>query len=878
MMGEAENRADAPIESTVGVAGCSLMPRYAKQLEWIDAQQGRMTRLVCEWSAINSGTGNVPGIQRQAAALVKEYAGLGGDLREIPLPPRQIINHAGQPLDEPVGHALSIIKRPDAPLRVLLGIHMDTVYGPDDPFQACEQIDANTVRGPGVADAKGGLVVMLIALEALEQSVLAGAIGWEVLINPDEEVGSVSSGYLFAQAAKRNHLGLLFEPALPDGSLVSSRKGSGNFTVVVRGRSAHAGRDFHVGRNAIVAMTELIRLLDSLNGRHPGITLNVGQVEGGGAVNVVPDLAICRFNVRATDPSQQRLVETHVREAVNEIARRDGITLMLHGGFSSPPKPLDSPTQRLLDHLRACGQEMNLPIQWKASGGASDGNRLAAAGLPTVDSLGVRGGEIHSANEFIHLDSLAEREADSALSPETGGRRAALGHQPEITCMTPLVAESFRNDTAHRPRCALVLEALSDHQRQITGIRPADPERKVSYGETLRAFTAMRGGSLYYPYLGTGIGRGPLVELGDGSIKYDMISGIGVHYFGHSHPMLIEAGIDAALSDTVMEGNLQQDADSVAFSKLLLDTACKNCAALTHCFLTATGATANENALKIIFQKHSPAHRLLAFEHCFAGRTLALAQITDKAGYRVGLPSILNVDYVPFFDATNPEQSTGRALAALRDHLQRCPHQHAAMIFELVQGEGGYYAGQREFFVALMDELRKHHVAIMIDEIQTFGRTPEPFAFQHFGLDAYVDVVTVGKLTQACATLFREEYTPQPNLISQTFTASTSAIFAGRAIVRGARRGQIFWSRWHDQSSSPPLRQPSGEHCPPASNMGVGSVWPGGDDCVYSVRWGPRPHQKNPTRALRRRRHRLCGRLVSRAHPFPHARRGNYRR
>ncbi len=358
--------------------------------------------------------------------------------------------------------------------------------------------------------------------------------------------------------------------------------------------------------------------------------------------------------------------------------------------------------------------------------------------------------------------------------------------------MKPLVAESFTSDPRIAQARRLVMEALADYQQAITGIRAADPERKASYAESLRQFAAMRGGALFYPYLGTGIGKGALVELADGSVKYDMISGIGVHYFGHSHPQLVEAGFNAALSDTVMEGNLQQDTDSVAFSRLLIDAARRHGGNLEHCFLTATGATANENALKMVLQKHAPAQRILAFEHCFAGRTLALAQITDKAAYRVGLPTILSVDYVPFFDAFTAAESTARSLRALREHLTRFPKQHAAMMLELVQGEGGYYAGQRDFFVAIMDELQKHQIAIVIDEIQTFGRTSEPFAFQHFGLDAYVDVVTVGKLTQACATLFTDAYKPQPNLVSQTFTSSTAAIFAGRVIIESLLSGGYF--------------------------------------------------------------------------------------
>src|SRR5262249_39128994 len=152
----------------------------------------------------------------------------------------------GREKSRPLGKALAFQSPPRAGPRVLLGIHYDTVFGVDHLFQSVTRVDENTLRGPGVCDAKGGLLVLLHALLALERSPVAGSLAWEVLLNPDEEIGSPGSGSLFAAAAKRNDIGLLFEPALPDGSLVASRKGSGNFTFIVHGRAAHAGRDAHL--------------------------------------------------------------------------------------------------------------------------------------------------------------------------------------------------------------------------------------------------------------------------------------------------------------------------------------------------------------------------------------------------------------------------------------------------------------------------------------------------------------------------------------------------------------------------------------------------------------------------------------------------------
>jgi len=355
--------------------------------------------------------------------------------------------------------------------------------------------------------------------------------------------------------------------------------------------------------------------------------------------------------------------------------------------------------------------------------------------------------------------------------------------------MEPILAEIFSRKKlaasrlASDPRIAqakrLLLQAVDEHQKGLDHVRPPDPELKLPYEKLIEAFESCRGGKLWYPYIGSGIGNGPFVELLDGSVKYDFISGIGVHYWGHSHPDIIESSIDAALSNTIMQGHLQQNADALRFSQLLLSHA-----KLDHCFLTTSGAMANENALKIAFQKRHPANRLLAFEKNFAGRTLAISQITDKPAYREGLPPMLEVDYLPFYDPKDPEGSTARALKQLKGHLEAHPGKHAAMLFELVQGEAGARPGSRAFFKALMTPLKEEGIAIIDDEVQAFGRTPELFAFRYFGLEEFVDIVTVGKLSQVCATLFKNSWQPKPGLLSQTFTGAAAVIRAGEVIVR----------------------------------------------------------------------------------------------
>jgi 4-aminobutyrate aminotransferase-like enzyme len=333
----------------------------------------------------------------------------------------------------------------------------------------------------------------------------------------------------------------------------------------------------------------------------------------------------------------------------------------------------------------------------------------------------------------------------------------------------------------------MLLEAVAKQKKFITGIRPPNPELSVHYQEALDTLGKHRGGKLWYPYLGSGIGNGCLVELMDGSVKYDFIGGIGVHHFGHSHPEILSACIDGAISDVVMQGHLQQNTDQMELIDLLISES-----KMDHCFLGTSGSMSNDNALKIAMQKNQPAKRVLAFERGFAGRTWAMSQITEKPAVREGLPVQLGVDFIPFFDPAKPEESIKNAVNRLKNYIWRYPKDHALMLFELIQGEGGYYPGSKEFFRALMTILKDNHIAVHIDEIQTFGRTPKLFAFQHYGLEDLVDIVTIGKLSQVCALLFKDEYTPRSGLLSQTFTSSTTAIHAAKEIIHLMIREGFF--------------------------------------------------------------------------------------
>ncbi len=355
-----------------------------------------------------------------------------------------------------------------------------------------------------------------------------------------------------------------------------------------------------------------------------------------------------------------------------------------------------------------------------------------------------------------------------------------------------LLAESLRADPRVEQALKLLLAALQDTQRHISKPKPADPQLSASFNALIERLGKARGGAPFFPYLSSGLGHGALVELADGSIKLDFICGIGVHGLGHSHPDLVATCVRAALEDTIMQGNLQQHPPSVSICERMMKLANQFGAQFDHCLLSTSGAMANENALKIAFHNRFPANRIVALDNCFAGRSMATAQLTDRPQYRSGLPTTLAVDYLPCEDRTYSTASQNRAVEELDKLLRRYPGQHAALWLELVSGEGGYYPGTAEYFRKLIARAQQDKLLIVFDEIQTFSRLSQPFAFQHFGLDSAADIVSFGKITQLCGTLYRGSLKPKGPLLSQTFTASTSSIAAAHVILDHLQKSGCF--------------------------------------------------------------------------------------
>jgi len=394
------------------------MPEWAAceaALARIESRQSEMVETVEAWSRVNSGSGNAAGLLEMEKLILDAFAPLGAEVELVQLADGEKVNAAGEVVTIKNGRSLRIFKRPVANRKVLMTGHTDTVFAVDHPFQQPVWLDENILNGPGVADMKGGIIVILNALKAFEETPLAASVGWEVLLSPDEETGSLASAPILAERAKTADIGLTYEPALADGTLAGARKGSGNYTLVVRGKAAHAGREFHAGRNAVVKLSALVGELAALTDGRPELTVNPAVVDGGVAPNVVPDLAMCKFNVRLKEPEDAAWFEAQLDEIVARANEDEGYTVILHGGINRPPKAISDANQKLMDAIKACGLELGIDINYVPTGGCCEGNNLAAAGLPNVDTLGVRGGMIHSAEEFVCADSFSERAKLSAL-------------------------------------------------------------------------------------------------------------------------------------------------------------------------------------------------------------------------------------------------------------------------------------------------------------------------------------------------------------------------------------------------------------------------------------------------------------------------------
>jgi glutamate carboxypeptidase len=367
---------------------------------WIQGENDRLIEQVIRWANVNSGSGNSSGLNAVAQTLLNDFLQLEPEDSVLLFLPESAVNPS--PL-------LRLQKRANLPKKILFFGHLDTVYGPEHPLQSVRLRPDGNLNGPGVCDMKGGLAILLCGLTAFERSNQKKNFGWTVLINSDEEIGSPLSLPFFEAAAHGHEIGLGFEPALRDGSIASSRRGSGNFTLRFHGRAAHSGRNPDDGVNALLPLASFIQHCHEMNGRRRSIFVNPAIVTGGTAANVVPDLASCQVNVRTTTSEDESWIREEFHRFVAEVPARTGCHAELFGTFSAPPKVLNARINQLIELAQRAGRRIGIDLQANPTGGTCDGNRLAGFGLPNLDNLGARGNHIHNQEEFVYNESLVER-------------------------------------------------------------------------------------------------------------------------------------------------------------------------------------------------------------------------------------------------------------------------------------------------------------------------------------------------------------------------------------------------------------------------------------------------------------------------------------
>lgn len=355
--------------------------------------------------------------------------------------------------------------------------------------------------------------------------------------------------------------------------------------------------------------------------------------------------------------------------------------------------------------------------------------------------------------------------------------------------MSSLVGHRIQNSEKVNTLIKDLVAEVQNLNSEISGIKNVNPEFEAQAKSLLEQTGNLRGRPLHYPYMGTGAGRGVYVELEDGSVKLDLINGIGIHLFGHSHPRVIAAAVRGSLCDILIQGNLQPNKEYKEFTELLVNIASKK-SRLKHAWIATCGTMANENAIKIARQKNSPAKYVIGFKDAFAGRSTMMAELTDNPAYKQGLPTYDEVLRIPFYDKKDP-QSGEKTLNAMKEHVAKFEGQIAAFSFEPMLGEGGYQAAPREFFIPLLEFCKSKKIAVWVDEVQTFTRTGEYFAFETLDFGQYVDICTIAKTAQIGATLYTEEYNPKPGLIAGTFSGATPALSAGTEMLKMLSEGYL---------------------------------------------------------------------------------------
>ncbi len=361
--------------------------------------------------SIPTGLNYTQGLNEYRRQVVARLESIGATCTTIPGDPRPAWlttpGQAGSRGEVPPTVVLERLGVAGGP-RVMLAGHLDTVHDPAGPFRTLTLESDGIARGPGAADMKGGILVALIALEALDEARVG--LNWSFLLNSDEETGSFHSAGAIRSTARSHDVGLALEPALPDGSLVVERMGTGQFKIECFGRSAHVGRDFTRGVSAVNALAETIVAASKLARPQEGMILNIGPLQGSAVTNAVADHAAAWGNVRYVGPDQQQMLHAGLQQLEVESGPIDGLPrIAIHRDFNRAAKPRTPQVMKLAELARVSAESLGQKLPFASTGGVCDGNIMQEAGLPTIDTLGVRGGNLHRADEYIEVASLVER-------------------------------------------------------------------------------------------------------------------------------------------------------------------------------------------------------------------------------------------------------------------------------------------------------------------------------------------------------------------------------------------------------------------------------------------------------------------------------------
>lgn len=352
-----------------------------------------------------TGGGNAAGLDETRGRFTSRLRALGASVTLTPGDPAPdwlYGRRGGAPIPPTAVCARPREGRP----RILIAGHLDTVHDPAGSFRELSVVPGgHTATGPGCVDMKGGLVIAVAALECLEESGID--CSWSFLLNSDEETGSYHSDAVLAAEARRHDVGLAVEPALAGGELAVERMGSGQFCIRTSGHAAHVGRDFTSGVSAVTALARVLLAVAEIPDPEAGLIASVGPLQGGSATNAVPDAAAAWGNVRFADERGARKLAAALDALATPADALPGVEVLR--SFNRPAKPMLPETERLALLARAAAEDLGQTLPFAKTGGVCDGNQLQAVGLPTIDTLGVRGGGLHTPQEWIDLSSLVER-------------------------------------------------------------------------------------------------------------------------------------------------------------------------------------------------------------------------------------------------------------------------------------------------------------------------------------------------------------------------------------------------------------------------------------------------------------------------------------